>query len=142
MELPPFKLIGLVGLPKSGKTTYAKTLGFPIVSLRAIRETLHIRSYAPESEDLICSMARIFIKSLFLSGSDTVIVDATNVRHKHRRNWYFTGIDYIREWHIFPINMELALSRTNDPELKRSIERMFAEYDPVTENEGYSIQVP
>lgn len=43
-------LVITVGLPRSGKSTWAKTLGAPIVSCDAIRQALGVYPFVPKAE--------------------------------------------------------------------------------------------
>ena len=81
-------LIATVGLPRSGKTTWAKEQGLPIVSPDAIRLTLHGPSlFMPPAELMVWTIAKYMVRALFLAGHDTVILDATNTTRKRRDEW-------------------------------------------------------
>lgn len=81
------KLIMMVGLPRSGKSTVARNLGHPIVNPDSIRLALHGKAFEPLAEDMVWAIAKIAIRSLFMAGHDTVILDATNVTRKRRSAW-------------------------------------------------------
>jgi len=96
-------LILTVGLPQSGKSTWAQKQGHPIVNRDAIRLAFHAHAYIQESEPVISVLEEYMVKSLFIAGHDTVIVDATHLRPEYIERWqksklwevqlkYFTGV--------------------------------------------------
>jgi predicted kinase len=80
-------LIVTVGLPRSGKSTWAREQGFPIVCPDAIRLALHGQAFLTESETMVWAIAKYMVKSLFLAGHEEVILDATNTTKRRRREW-------------------------------------------------------
>ena len=80
-------LILLVGLPRSGKSTWAKEQMEPIVSPDSIRLALYGGVFCWEAEPMVWAMARYMVKALFLSGHDTVILDACNLTEHRRMDW-------------------------------------------------------
>lgn len=80
-------LVLTVGLPRSGKSTWAMKQGCPIVNRDAIREAYlgDRRNFGDEKE---CSrLEMLMVHSLLLAGHDKVIVDATHLRTKYRNRW-------------------------------------------------------
>lgn len=122
-------LVCMVGLPRSGKSTHALKLGGPIVSPDAIRLALHGQPYLPEAEDMVWSLAMYMVKSLFIAGHSTVIVDATNMTRKRRDVWVST------EWSTSFIHMrtpeDVCLHRAEieAPALIPIIERMAESFE-------------
>ena len=84
---PSKRLICMVGLPYSGKSTKAKQLGYPIVNPDSIRVALHGHKFIQEAEPYVWAIAKTMVRSLFLSGHDTVILDATNTTENRRKEW-------------------------------------------------------
>lgn len=80
-------LILTVGLPQSGKSTWARQQGFPIVNPDAIRLAIHGMPFVREAEPLVWVLARYMVSALFLAGHTTVILDATNTTRKRRDTW-------------------------------------------------------
>lgn len=80
-------LIVTVGLPRSGKSTWALKQGHPIVSADAIRLALTGFPFLKEAEDMVHSIEMYMVKSLFLAGHKTVIVDATHMKEQYRARW-------------------------------------------------------
>jgi len=82
------KLIMTVGLPRSGKSTWAATQAWPIVCPDQIRYALHGQRFAIEAEPMVWSIAKIMVVSLFASGHNVVILDATNLKAEDRIKWH------------------------------------------------------
>lgn len=80
-------LILTVGLPRSGKSTWALQQGVPIVCPDSIRIALHGQAFVRESEPMVWVLAKYMVHALFLSGHETVILDATNLTEKFRKAW-------------------------------------------------------
>lgn len=81
------KLIITVGLPRSGKSTWSQAQGFPVVNPDSIRLALHGMAYIEEAEQFVWAITRTMIRSLFIAGHDTVILDATNTSKERREQW-------------------------------------------------------
>lgn len=80
-------LIMTVGLPRSGKSTWARKQGIPIVNPDSIRLALYGEFFIEEAESMIWCIAEYMVKALFLAGHDKVILDATNLTRKSRDLW-------------------------------------------------------
>lgn len=80
-------LIMTVGLPQSGKSTWARKQGHPIVSPDAIRLSLHGKAYIQSAEPWVWTIAGTMVQSLFSAGHDTVILDACNTTNERRDAW-------------------------------------------------------
>ena len=80
-------MILTVGLPRSGKSTWAKTTGHPIVNPDSIRLALYGMAFQKEAEGFVWAIAKCMVKALFLAGHDTVILDATNTTIKRQEDW-------------------------------------------------------
>lgn len=126
----------LVGLPRCGKSTYAKNTVHPIVNPDAIRLALHGNAFIPQAEAMVWAMAKYMIDSLFLAGHRKVILDATNITEERRNN--FKSKNYIRHFIQFPFDVELSKARAIDTEksfLLPVIEKMAEQYQPVSIDE-------
>ena len=77
----------LVGLPRSGKSTYAKTTGHPIVNPDSIRFALHGHAFVKQAESFVWAIAHKMVEALFLAGHSDVVLDATNTTAKRRKEW-------------------------------------------------------
>ena len=80
-------LVMTVGLPRSGKSTWAKADGAPIVNPDSIRLAFHGERFIPSAEPMVWAMAKYMVAALFLAGHRRVILDATNTTMKRRNEW-------------------------------------------------------
>lgn len=79
----------LVGLPRSGKTTYGKRLqeeGYTRICPDEIRLALHGRAFFAPAEDYVWATAKLMTKTLLLGGHK-VVIDATNTTRRRRDTW-------------------------------------------------------
>jgi predicted kinase len=97
-------LIATVGLPRSGKSTWARRQAYPVVNPDAIRLAMHGQRFYGPAEPLVWATAKLMVRSLFGAGHKVVILDATNMNRKRRDEWQSS------EWGTFfkPI-LETAL---------------------------------
>lgn len=121
----------MVGLPRSGKSSKAKELGFPIVCPDAIRLAVHGTLWRPEAEPLIWGIAKTMVNALFLAGHSEVIIDACNHTMQRRRFW--ESPDYFIKYHIVDVDPETCIARARasfQENLIPVINRMAAAWDP------------
>lgn len=135
-------LIVLVGLPRSGKTTWAFSIGpsYPVVSPDAIRLALHGQRFITESEPLVWVMAEYMAKSLFFAGHKTVIIDGCHVSKKRRDFWRekFEKIGYEVCFKVIETGTEECIKRAkldSDDAILSVIERMVDNWEPLDEEE-------
>lgn len=124
------KLILTVGLPRSGKSEWAKTTGLPIVSPDAIRLALHGQRFLAMAEPFVWAITYLMVHALFLAGCPCVIVDATNTTAARRDAWEKKGYDI--GYQVFTTSVATCIERaiaTEQQDLIPVIERMAAEWD-------------
>lgn len=129
-------LICTVGLPRSGKTRWAKSAGHPIVSPDAIHLALHGQRFIAETEPFVWAIAKAMVRALFLAGHHVVILDATNNTRKRRDEWKSKDWDTV--FKVIPESAEVCLDRAraeNDESIVDVIKRMSAEHEPLGEDE-------
>lgn len=80
-------LILTVGLPRSGKSTWARERGLPMVNPDSIRLALHGKPFIPQAEGFVWAIAYLMAKALLIAGHPTIIIDATNITKKRRAEW-------------------------------------------------------
>lgn len=123
------KLIVLVGLPRSGKSTWAREQGFPIVNRDSIRLAHHGQAFIQEAENFITIIEDIMVKSLFEAGAKTVVVDACHTSQRYRNKWQsmMKPLGIVVELKYFKTPKEECIQRAIDTEqeyLIPVIERM------------------
>jgi predicted kinase len=101
-----------VGLPRIGKTTWALTQDFPIVSPDAIRIALTGRAFVPQAEKFVWATAHAMVEALFYAGHESVLFDATSVSEKRRSEW--RDPRWRRVFVVFQPNVQLAKERARD----------------------------
>lgn len=139
------RLAILCGLPRSGKSTYARTLrheqGFVVICPDEVRLALHGQSFCPPAEAFVWATCELMARSL-LQTEHAVLIDATNTTAKRRKVW----LDMARS---FGIDLEAFVMETPVEEchernefvrqygsnaLPRGvIDRMAEQWEPVTE---------
>ena len=85
------KLILMVGLPRSGKSTWALEQGVPVVASDAIRLALFGKLWWAPGEHQVMATARTMVRSLFFAGHPTVIFDSLNITNVSRHFWLPTS---------------------------------------------------
>jgi predicted kinase len=141
--MQPNRLILTVGLPRSGKTTWARNYAdqsnnrVAIANPDAIRLAHQNNVFIAETEPFIWVVTRIMARSWFLYGYEEVILDATNTT-RERRDWWRDG-----NWEVaFKVCdtpaeecRRRAVSSGRD-DLLPIIDRMQATFEPVSAAEG------
>lgn len=125
-------LICLIGLPYSGKSTWAISQGHPIVCPDAIRIALHGERFNALMEPYVWVIAKTMVKSLFLAGHNTVILDATNTTKKRRTEW--VSDDWETNWEAIDTSKEECINRAKangDEVIIPVIEKMAEQFEPV-----------
>ena len=124
----------MVGLPRSGKSTIARKMGFPIVEPDAIRKVLHGTPWRPEAEPMVWAIAKIMVQALFEAGHKEVVIDGCFPTFKLRSQFYCD--DWEIEYHVVKTKAHVCKKRAikNKQEyLLPVIERMTGNFDPIYE---------
>lgn len=133
---PIKRLLLTVGLPRSGKTTWAmEQRGVPVVCPDAIRYALHGQRFQALAEPFVWAIALVMVRALF-AYHDTVIVDATHTTRKRREFWKSDEWDreYVTDFGDFALCMERALAE-GDSTILPVIERMHEQWEPIGQDE-------
>ena len=129
-------LICMVGLPRSGKSTWARTQNFPIVNSDSIRLALYGHTFIGVAEPMVWVIADIMVRALFFSGHSHVVLDATNITKEVRDNW--KSDDWDTFYKVISTPVEICLGRTTGSEAQEiisMIEKMAEQFEPLAEGE-------
>lgn len=127
-------LIATVGLPRSGKTTWAKSVGLPIINPDSIRLALHGERYISIAEPWVWAIAKTMVRSLFLAGHYTIILDATNTTRKRRDEWQ--SDEWKTVFKVFDVSAAECIERAgNDEIIKPVIMRMVKDFVDLCDDE-------
>jgi glyoxylase I family protein len=129
-------LLATVGLPRSGKTTWALSQAWPMVNPDSIRLAIHGERFIYQAEPFVWATARTMVRALFLAGHKVVILDATNTRRKLRDEWQ--SKDWVTFFKVIDTQAKICLERAasqGDGEIVPVIERMAAQYEPLDQDE-------
>ena len=132
-------LICTVGLPSSGKSTWAREqimrAGVAVVNPDAIRLAMHGKKFEAKAEGYVWATVTTMIRALFLAGHDTVILDATNVTKAARKKWIKPD-EWKTYFHEVKTDKATCLNRCPlGDELRPVIERMDEEFEPLEATE-------
>ena len=122
----------MVGLPRSGKSTVAKGLGFPIVEPDAIRKAVHGSAWRAESEPLVWGLADVMVRALFLAGHNDVVLDAVN--HTGHRRGLWASSDWVVKYHLVETPESVCIERAvacGQDYLVPVIRRMSSQFEPL-----------
>lgn len=126
-----------MGLPRSGKSTWAVDQQRPIVNRDAIRLALHGETYLQAAEDWVTVLEDNMVRSLYLAGHSTVIIDACNLNNDYANRWNDFKVKGVHAIHIFreqfPASAVKCIERAHAdlrPDLVPVIERMWERYGP------------
>lgn len=124
----------MVGLPRSGKTTWARQQPFPIVNPDSLRLAIHGEAFKKSEEGLVWWTARKMVEALFIAGHARVILDATNVKKATRDNWKSDMWDVYYKPILTPL--DTCLHRAAEVEFPVDvIYRMHEELEPLDDEE-------
>ena len=107
------RLIMMVGVTKSGNSTYAAEFfpNAPRVSLNALRLSLFSKLGCSRGEQkTVMIVAKAMVRALFIAGHDTVVLDAMNTKKSHREDWKNTDV-WLRSFYVMPCDEAMSLQR-------------------------------
>jgi len=132
----------LVGLPRGGKSTWARKQGLPIVDPDGLRMVLGGKKHCPEHDKEVWRIAPIMLAALFEAGHDKVIVDSTSLTRARRMlfaspNWKQTFI-----MHLTPLKTcEENCRRLGQEEIIPHLARKAEGFEPISQEEGKIFEI-
>lgn len=129
VKLEPFKnlIIATVGLPRSGKSTWVRDLGVPIVSPDSVRLAFYKERWRADMEAWVWPITQVMIDSLFESGHKVIAYDATNYTQEIREKFIRNNSSRDIHWVCFKVPVNECIKRaidTSQEDLVPIIERM------------------
>lgn len=135
-------LVMMVGLPRSGKSTEAlrlsKEWNAPIVNPDSIHLAVHGTPFRDEANPIVWGIAKMMVRSLFITGYDTVILDACNNTRHRRMEWKAWKGEWNRYYRIVDTDAETCVERAlaeGKDYLVDVIKRMKRKSQPVQSEE-------
>lgn len=126
-------LIITVGLPRSGKSTWAKQQRAPAINRDSIRLALHGERFLLKAEPWVTTITDTMIDSFFLYGQyEHLIIDECNVTKKRRERWLAPDRETL--FVVFNTPYEVCRQRaltSLDFEILPVIDRMAEEWEDV-----------
>lgn len=129
-------LIATVGLPRSGKSTWARKQSYPVVCPDSIRLAIYGEKFLGKAEPYVWLVARTMVESLFLSGHKTVILDSTMMKKARRQEWL--NKKWGTYYKVFDTPKDVCIQRARDTayeDIIPVIERMSQEFEPLDDEE-------
>jgi len=132
------KLIAMVGLPRSGKSTWVHGWyiphGYSAVSPDMIRRVIHGRSYLESMENHVWSIVYAMADALLAMGNH-VVIDSTNCTRHSRDTWTRRGALF----HYVATPSDVCITRgqgqANAIDIVPTIERMIRRFEPLDADE-------
>lgn len=129
-----------VGLPHSGKSTWAKQQNWPIVNPDSIRLAIHGERFISQAEPFVWAVAKTMVRALFLAGHDKVLLDATLTTPERRSEWNST--DWTSRYILFTADKQECIRRArviDDEYIVPVIERMAGYFVPLRPDEQLKV---
>jgi len=135
-ETPDKTVILTVGLPRAGKTTWARRQPYPVVSIDAARIVI-AGKHEPDSveQEWVHYFVGCFVRVLLLS-CDTVVIDGMFHTAERRRQWQSN--QWTTWFKVIDTPAVACLSRaqvTDDVNVSWIIERIADEFEPLNDDE-------
>ncbi len=140
-ELVTRTLICTMGLPRCGKSTWARNQPFPVISPDAVRLALYGQRFWEPGEKMVWALVPLMVRTLFESGNNAVILDATNITLWQRDQWQSDEWETVF-YHIdTPVGVcvERAVD-TGQNDLIKVIAEMVERFEPLEEDEKRYIE--
>ena len=133
----------LIGVPGSGKSTWARAQGHAVLSSDEMRRVLSGDETNQSIHGKVFAAIRYLLRSRLEIGAGPTIIDATNLRRRDRKVWlqiaqkFKVSVEAV----YFSIPLELALDRNRKRERivpEDVIHSMIEHLQPPTREEGFA----
>lgn len=136
------RIVVLVGLPGSGKSTYLARLAAASLSSDAIRKLLVDDETDQSANDRVFQTLRYLLRHRLALGRPVTYIDATNLTPEERRVYLGIGQSFGCEVDAVFFDVPLAVCRERNARRQRvvpeeAIERLAARLTPPTADEGF-----
>lgn len=136
-------MILLVGLPGSGKSTWARAQGLTVLSSDEMRLLLSGDETNQSIHSKVFGAMRYLLRKRVELGAGPTIIDATNLRRKDRKSWlrFAAKLGAKVEAKYFDVPLEVALERNRGRQRvvpEEVIRTMAARMQPPRIEEGFS----